>query len=51
MERVSGSNTKLYYKVLFCMSETWPLTVRKEHTCRVFDNKVLRRISDLMDGK
>jgi hypothetical protein len=24
--------------------ETWPLTLRKEHRLRVFENRVLRRI-------
>jgi hypothetical protein len=31
--------------------ETWSLTVREEHTLRVFENRVLRRIfGPKMDG-
>jgi hypothetical protein len=31
--------------------ETWSLTLKEEHTLRVFENKVLRRISGLMAYK
>jgi hypothetical protein len=30
--------------VVFCGCETWSLTLRKEHSLRVFENRVLRRI-------
>jgi hypothetical protein len=30
--------------VVLCGCETWSLTLREEHTLRVFENRVLRRI-------
>jgi hypothetical protein len=32
--------------VVFCGCETWFLTLREEHTLRVFENRVLRTIFD-----
>jgi hypothetical protein len=29
--------------VVLYRCETWPLTVREEHTLKVFENRVLRR--------
>jgi hypothetical protein len=35
---------KIYKPVALCGCETWSLTLRGEHTMRVFENRVLRRI-------
>jgi hypothetical protein len=32
--------------VVLCGCKTWSLTVREEHKLRVFENRVLRRISE-----
>jgi hypothetical protein len=34
--------------ILLCVCGTWSLTLREEHRLRVFENRVLRRISGLM---
>jgi hypothetical protein len=42
---------KIYRTIILAVvlneCETWSLTLRKEHTLRVFDNRVLRRIFGL----
>jgi hypothetical protein len=40
-----GKYTKSYFCKLFCMGETWSFVLREEHRLRVFENRVLRRIS------
>jgi hypothetical protein len=35
----------LFYQML-CGCETWSLTLREEHSLMVFENRVLRRISE-----
>jgi hypothetical protein len=35
----------IIFPVILYGCETWSLTLRKEHKLRVFENKVLRRIS------
>jgi hypothetical protein len=36
---------RIYKTVILCGCETWSLTLREEHRLRVFENKVLRKIS------
>jgi hypothetical protein len=35
-----------YYNVQLLITETWSLTLREEHRLKVFENRVLRRISE-----
>jgi len=35
---------KVYFYLLFCVCETWFLTLKEEQRWRVFENRVLRRI-------
>jgi hypothetical protein len=39
--------TKLILPVVLYQCETWSLTLREEHTLRMFENRVLRRIFGL----
>jgi hypothetical protein len=38
-------NKTIILPVVMCGFETWSLTLREEHRLRVFENRVLRRIS------
>jgi hypothetical protein len=42
---VHNSEKKKQFGKIYYGCETWPLTLREEHRLRVFENRVLRRIS------